>query len=177
MEREPNQRIRAGDRDAFAELFDGHARGVHAYAVRLTGDWALAEDIMSLTRQTVPGPPPATAAAVALLERAALAAASEPPEPARADQYVYVRVVGHTTVLSENADGGMDRTLQREDGESWTPWTVPARHSDARAGPENRSRKGSASEIPRIRAVRARGASPPRRTPSRRRCRAIPTPC
>ncbi|MFB7827322.1 CU044_5270 family protein [Streptomyces hydrogenans] len=74
-----------------------------------------------LTRQTVPGPPPATAAAVAFLERAALAAAAEPPEPARADQYVYVRVVGHTTVLSENADGGMDRTLQREDGESWTP--------------------------------------------------------
>ncbi|GHF93373.1 CU044_5270 family protein [Streptomyces hydrogenans] len=233
MEGEPNQRIRAGDRDAFAELFaelfDGHARGVHAYAVRLTGDWALAEDIMSLTfleawkqrkklgdevgdvrawllgvatnvarntaraarrhrdeeldevrrevpdfpvprlgeerrlerrrhllgrerarrpvprrryavvlgaaaavcarvagsvvltRQTVPGPPPATAAAVSFLERAALAAAAEPPEPARADQYVYVRVVGHTTVLSENADGGMDRTLQREDGESWTP--------------------------------------------------------
>ncbi|MFC9492110.1 hypothetical protein ACFTZM_39400, partial [Streptomyces hydrogenans] len=74
-----------------------------------------------LTRQTVPGPPPATAAAVAFLERAALAAAAEPPEPARADQYVYVRVVGHATVLSENADGGMDRTLQREDGESWTP--------------------------------------------------------
>ncbi|MFB6901149.1 RNA polymerase sigma factor [Streptomyces hydrogenans] len=49
MERELNRRIRAGDRDAFAELFDGHARGVHAYAVRLTGDWALAEDIMSLT--------------------------------------------------------------------------------------------------------------------------------
>ncbi|MFB7340165.1 CU044_5270 family protein [Streptomyces hydrogenans] len=73
-----------------------------------------------LTRQAVPGPPPATPAAVAFLERAARAAAAEPVEPVRADQYVYVRVVGHTTVLSENADGGMDRTRQREDGESWT---------------------------------------------------------
>lgn len=49
MERELNERLRAGDRDAFAELFDAYARAVHAYAVRLTGDWAVAEDVMSLT--------------------------------------------------------------------------------------------------------------------------------
>ncbi|MFF2777364.1 RNA polymerase sigma factor [Streptomyces sp. NPDC058052] len=49
MDRELNDRLRAGDRDAFAEIFDAHARTVHAYAVRLTGDWAAADDIMSLT--------------------------------------------------------------------------------------------------------------------------------
>ncbi|MFF9145826.1 RNA polymerase sigma factor [Streptomyces sp. NPDC014861] len=49
MERELNERLRAGDRDAFGELFDAYGRAVHAYAVRLTGDRAVAEDVMSLT--------------------------------------------------------------------------------------------------------------------------------
>ncbi|MGW6393846.1 RNA polymerase sigma factor [Streptomyces sp. NPDC055103] len=49
MERQLNERIRSGDRAAFAEVFDRHARVVYAYAVRTTGDWALAEDIVSLT--------------------------------------------------------------------------------------------------------------------------------
>ncbi|MFD5769121.1 RNA polymerase sigma factor [Streptomyces sp. NPDC127049] len=49
MERELNERLRAGDRDAFGELFDAYGRAVHAYAVRLTGDWAVAEDVVSLT--------------------------------------------------------------------------------------------------------------------------------
>ncbi|MFI1825132.1 RNA polymerase sigma factor [Streptomyces sp. NPDC020412] len=44
-----NERIRSGDRAAFAEIFDLHARAVYAHAVRTTGDWALAEDVMSLT--------------------------------------------------------------------------------------------------------------------------------
>ncbi|MFI1012291.1 RNA polymerase sigma factor [Streptomyces sp. NPDC020965] len=44
-----NERVRSGDRAAFAEIFDQHARVVYAHAVRTTGDWALAEDVMSLT--------------------------------------------------------------------------------------------------------------------------------
>ncbi|MFF0561946.1 RNA polymerase sigma factor [Streptomyces sp. NPDC004266] len=44
-----NERVRSGDRAGFAEIFDEHARVVYAHAVRTTGDWALAEDVMSLT--------------------------------------------------------------------------------------------------------------------------------
>ncbi|WP_369248362.1 RNA polymerase sigma factor [Streptomyces sp. R41] len=43
------KRIRAGDHDAFGELFDAYARSVYNHAYRLTGDWALAEDVVSLT--------------------------------------------------------------------------------------------------------------------------------
>ncbi|MFD9053458.1 RNA polymerase sigma factor [Streptomyces zaomyceticus] len=42
-------RIRAGDPDAFAELFTEHARAVYSHAVRLTGERGAAEDIVSLT--------------------------------------------------------------------------------------------------------------------------------
>ncbi|MFB9553534.1 RNA polymerase sigma factor [Streptomyces roseoviridis] len=49
MEFPLNERIRSGDRAAFAEIFDAHARVVYAHAVRTTGDRALAEDVMSLT--------------------------------------------------------------------------------------------------------------------------------
>ncbi|WP_049579321.1 RNA polymerase sigma factor [Streptomyces sp. SBT349] len=42
-------RIRDGDEDAFAELFDACARSVYNHAFRLTGDWAIAEDAVSLT--------------------------------------------------------------------------------------------------------------------------------
>ncbi|MFF4873996.1 RNA polymerase sigma factor [Streptomyces sp. NPDC000961] len=49
MELPLNERVRSGDRAAFAEIFDEHARVVYAHAVRTTGDWALAEDVMSLT--------------------------------------------------------------------------------------------------------------------------------
>ncbi|MFF4173781.1 RNA polymerase sigma factor [Streptomyces sp. NPDC001744] len=48
MELPLNERVRSGDRAAFAEIFDEHARVVYAHAVRTTGDWALAEDVMSL---------------------------------------------------------------------------------------------------------------------------------
>ncbi|MEU1371755.1 RNA polymerase sigma factor [Streptomyces sp. NPDC005803] len=42
-------RIRAGDPQAFAELFDEYARTVYNHAYRLTADWAAAEDIVSAT--------------------------------------------------------------------------------------------------------------------------------
>ncbi|MEV0648319.1 RNA polymerase sigma factor [Phytomonospora sp. NPDC050363] len=42
-------RIRAGDRDAFRDLFGEYARAIHHHAYRLTGDWSTAEDVVSLT--------------------------------------------------------------------------------------------------------------------------------
>ncbi|MEV5283554.1 RNA polymerase sigma factor [Streptomyces sp. NPDC052811] len=42
-------RIRDGDPGAFRELFDEHAQLVFRHAVRVTGDWAFAEDVVSLT--------------------------------------------------------------------------------------------------------------------------------
>ncbi|MYT73227.1 MULTISPECIES: RNA polymerase sigma factor [unclassified Streptomyces] len=43
------RRVRAGERDAFAELYEQCARPVYQHALRLTGDWSTAEDIMSET--------------------------------------------------------------------------------------------------------------------------------
>jgi len=42
-------RIRAGDRDAFAEVFDLYARALYNHGFRLTADWSLADDVMSTT--------------------------------------------------------------------------------------------------------------------------------
>ncbi len=42
-------RVRNGDPDAFAELFDACARAVYNHAFRLTADWSLAEDVMATT--------------------------------------------------------------------------------------------------------------------------------
>ncbi len=49
MEQPLRARLRAGDPSAFGEVFDDHARAVYRYAVRVTGDWAEAEDVVSLT--------------------------------------------------------------------------------------------------------------------------------
>jgi RNA polymerase sigma-70 factor (ECF subfamily) len=48
-ENDLRRRVRAGERDAFAELYEQHAARVHQHALWLTGDWATAEDIMSET--------------------------------------------------------------------------------------------------------------------------------
>jgi RNA polymerase sigma-70 factor (ECF subfamily) len=42
-------RVRGDDRDAFALLFDRHSRAVYNFCFRRTGDWSLAEDLMSAT--------------------------------------------------------------------------------------------------------------------------------
>ncbi|QXE33864.1 RNA polymerase sigma factor [Streptomyces sp. GMY02] len=42
-------RIRAGDPEAFGALFDDYTRAVYNHASRLTGDWSVAEDVLSLT--------------------------------------------------------------------------------------------------------------------------------
>ncbi|MEC4576308.1 RNA polymerase sigma factor [Streptomyces virginiae] len=40
-------RVRSGDPDAYAELFDSYSRALYNHAFRMTGDWAVAEDVMS----------------------------------------------------------------------------------------------------------------------------------
>lgn len=42
-------RVRAGDPEAFGELFDGFARAVYNHAFRLTADWSVAEEVVALT--------------------------------------------------------------------------------------------------------------------------------
>lgn len=42
-------RIRAGDRAAFADLYDQYARAVYNHALRLTGNWSEAEEAVSET--------------------------------------------------------------------------------------------------------------------------------
>lgn len=42
-------RLRAGEREAFAELYEQCARIVYRHALRLTGDWSTAEEVMSDT--------------------------------------------------------------------------------------------------------------------------------
>lgn len=43
------RRAAAGDADAFGQLFERHARRIYNYCFRRTADWALAEDLTSLT--------------------------------------------------------------------------------------------------------------------------------
>ncbi|MFF2407190.1 RNA polymerase sigma factor [Streptomyces sp. NPDC058092] len=42
-------RFRRGDRDALGELYDEHAQVLYRYALRVTGNWAEAEDVVSTT--------------------------------------------------------------------------------------------------------------------------------
>lgn len=67
-----------------------------------------------------PGVAPASVASVRLLEEAALAAGARPLPKASPQGYTYVRTVGHSTALSENGDGGMDRERTSQDLQQWT---------------------------------------------------------
>jgi RNA polymerase sigma factor (sigma-70 family) len=49
MTTEVRARIRAGDREAFAELFDQYAKAVYNHAYWLTADWSMADDVVSAT--------------------------------------------------------------------------------------------------------------------------------
>jgi DNA-directed RNA polymerase specialized sigma24 family protein len=49
VETSPSERVRSGSRAAFEEIFDEHAGVVYAHALRVTGNWAVAEDVVSLT--------------------------------------------------------------------------------------------------------------------------------
>lgn len=48
-ENDLRRRVRAGERDAFAELYDQYAEAVYRHALWLSGDWSTAEDVMSET--------------------------------------------------------------------------------------------------------------------------------
>jgi RNA polymerase sigma factor (sigma-70 family) len=41
-------RAGAGDADAFARLFERHAKAIYNYCFRRTGDWSAAEDLLSI---------------------------------------------------------------------------------------------------------------------------------
>jgi RNA polymerase sigma-70 factor (ECF subfamily) len=41
--------VRAGDPDAFGQLYEQHARAVYNHAFRITADWSVAEDVMAMT--------------------------------------------------------------------------------------------------------------------------------
>ncbi|GAA1397501.1 hypothetical protein GCM10009639_34950 [Kitasatospora putterlickiae] len=49
MENSIRARVRAGDATAFGQIFEDHSGAVHRHALRMTGDWAVAEDVVSLT--------------------------------------------------------------------------------------------------------------------------------
>jgi RNA polymerase sigma factor (sigma-70 family) len=49
MEPSLRARVRAGDPAAFSMLFDEHSRAVYNLAFRLTGNWSIAEEAVSLT--------------------------------------------------------------------------------------------------------------------------------
>ncbi|MFG3054956.1 RNA polymerase sigma factor [Kitasatospora sp. NPDC048239] len=49
MELSQRGRLRSGDQWAFGELFDEAAGDLYRYAVRVSGDWSVAEDIVQLT--------------------------------------------------------------------------------------------------------------------------------
>jgi len=49
MEDSFRARVRAGDAAAFGMLFDDHARAIHRYACRVTGDSTAAEDVVAQT--------------------------------------------------------------------------------------------------------------------------------
>ncbi len=57
-------RSRAGDADAFGMLFERHAKAIYNYCFRRVGDWAAAEDMLSIVfleawRRRAKGLPPA----------------------------------------------------------------------------------------------------------------------
>jgi RNA polymerase sigma factor (sigma-70 family) len=49
VEKSLRVRVRAGDPEAFREVFVDQARSVYNHAFRLTGTWSTAEDVVSLT--------------------------------------------------------------------------------------------------------------------------------
>ncbi|MFI6530732.1 CU044_5270 family protein [Streptomyces uncialis] len=83
-----------------------------------------------------PDVPPASAASVRLLERAALAADARPLPKSPPRGYTYVRTVGHSTALSENRDGGMDRERTSQDLEQWTSVDGSERTLERKGGGE-----------------------------------------
>ncbi|MEV6201518.1 CU044_5270 family protein [Streptomyces sp. NPDC051771] len=96
--------------------------------------------VLSLGNGTTGAPrnaPPASAASVQLLERAALAASATSQTKVLDGQYVYVKTVGHTSVLSENKAGEMELLRQDEGMEQWTSVDGSERTLQRKAGKDS----------------------------------------
>ncbi|MEV5566041.1 MULTISPECIES: CU044_5270 family protein [Streptomyces] len=74
----------------------------------------------NLGTSPAPKAAPASTASVQLLEQAALTVTTNPPTSPQNTQFMYVKVTGHTTALSENQDGETERSRQSEKYEQWT---------------------------------------------------------
>ncbi|MFH9294676.1 CU044_5270 family protein [Streptomyces sp. NPDC017520] len=106
---------------------NGHrrARAKRRATVALTSAALVGAAVIAVTLPTFGTPPaptaqPASRASVRLLEQAARTAAAGPVGSPRDTQFTYVSVTGHTTSLSETADGGMKRSREDESYEQWT---------------------------------------------------------
>ncbi|MFJ9109819.1 CU044_5270 family protein [Streptomyces sp. NPDC102283] len=106
---------------------DGHrrARTRRWTAVALTTAAVVGAAVVAVTLPTfgpssAPTAQPASDASVRLLEQAARTAAAGSADSPRDAQFTYVSVTGHTTSLSETADGGMKRSREDESYERWT---------------------------------------------------------
>ncbi|WP_405710569.1 CU044_5270 family protein [Streptomyces xanthophaeus] len=77
-------------------------------------------------------------AAVHLLDRVALAAQAEPDPAVRDGQFLYTRTTGHSTSLSETANGAMEAARTDESAERWVS-------VDGSAGTLTRTARGSAT--------------------------------
>ncbi|MET9698973.1 CU044_5270 family protein [Streptomyces sp. NPDC006529] len=86
-------------------------------------------------------------AAVRLLDRAALAAQAAPAPTVRDGQFLYTRTVGHSTSLSETANGGMEAAPTDESAERWVP-------VDGAGGTLTRTARGTSTD-PAAGAVKA----------------------
>lgn len=106
---------------------NGHrrARAKRRAAAALASTALVAAVVVAVTLPTF-GPPqaptarPASDGSVRLLEQAARTAAAGPAGSPRDAQFTYVSVTGHTTSLSETADGEMKRSREEESYEQWT---------------------------------------------------------
>ncbi|MGW6855211.1 CU044_5270 family protein [Streptomyces xanthophaeus] len=77
-------------------------------------------------------------AAVHLLDRVALVAQAEPDPAVRDGQFLYTRTTGHSTSLSETANGAMEAARTDESAERWVS-------VDGSAGTLTRTARGSAT--------------------------------
>ncbi|MEU7082252.1 CU044_5270 family protein [Streptomyces sp. NPDC046409] len=74
----------------------------------------------NLGSSPAPQAAPASAASVQLLEQAALTVTANQPTSPQNTQFMYVKVTGHTTALSENEDSKSEWSHQSEKYEQWT---------------------------------------------------------
>ncbi|MFE5591183.1 CU044_5270 family protein [Streptomyces sp. NPDC056549] len=96
--------------------------------------------VLSLGSGTTGAPhnvPLASMASVQVLERAALAASATSQTKVLDRQYVYVRTVGHTSVLSENKAGQMELLREDEGMEQWTSVDGSARTLQRKASKDS----------------------------------------